>query len=919
MKASPERPWQAQWVWPRGHAWTVNFHGLARREFTVDGPVRSAALRLSAYTDYTVWVNGAFVGRGPEPNDPGYQTYDTYDVTAHLQPGANAVAVLVHNDAIGVHWRNRGRGGLIAQLDVETDGGPQAIATDDSWRVRRADGYAPNSPRMFWSAGFVEAFDFRRHDPAWLLPGFDDADWETPEVIGPPGTRPWTRLLARDIPLLREEWLPSVAAERGRFTPPPLHAVSFAPLLPPGQSGLVYAQATLSSDAASKIVLHIECDDAFKLFLNGALVAEQNYSEYFARTRVWRGKDEYDQVHDGMGDVGYFAAVKLEAGENRLTVAVDQGPNGWGFLLACLDPATRLPRAVLMTWTLAGPRESTGLNDSLDAVTAELPAGAGQRQGLTADPDVTDYATVMHYEEREDSQPVALDALTLRAGEFCILDLGRVTVGHPQLTFHADDEATVDIGYSQTLAEDRRIGFSNGGRMKYVDRVFLRPGTQTWQPAQRRAVRYLLVSCRRGSRIQIGPSGIHTVGYPVEEVGAFACSDDLLNDIWRTSVYTSRLLMQQGWQDCLKREQGTLNTSSFNYGSLGAACAFGDMRLARKNLRQAFRTQNDTGWFDSHGISSPNSDEVTECLWLAVWLKDYLLYSGDLEFVREVFDALEDNLRFFHKGINRHGLIEGRNRPLAWQGQGIYLDDSYLYGPYVGLFGGELSGFNMLYFAALDAAGTLAASLGQEERSGYYARRAARVRRSFNERFWDAAQGLYRDWRDGDSLGETYHPIIQITALHFGLGDAAQSEALLRYLCEDLGLPDETKPDYPLFTFGYYFYVLAILFRDGPDQMAYDLLRGFYGRWLELGATTFGEFFHPASLRGQGRLAEEYEVHAYGTSAHLHFYTNILGVQPLEAGVHEDTHRPQTGRSGLGQRHGRHAPWPDPNLLAARR
>ena len=24
--------------------------------------------------------------------------------------------------------------------------------------------------------------------------------------------------------------------------------------------------------------------------------------------------------------------------------------------------------------------------------------------------------------------------------------------------------------------------------------------------------------------------------------------------------------MQQGWQDCLKREQGTLNTSSFNYG-----------------------------------------------------------------------------------------------------------------------------------------------------------------------------------------------------------------------------------------------------------------------------------------------------------------------------------------------------------------
>ncbi len=35
--------WQAQWIWPRGRAWTG----------------RAASLRLSAYTDYTVWVNGA--------------------------------------------------------------------------------------------------------------------------------------------------------------------------------------------------------------------------------------------------------------------------------------------------------------------------------------------------------------------------------------------------------------------------------------------------------------------------------------------------------------------------------------------------------------------------------------------------------------------------------------------------------------------------------------------------------------------------------------------------------------------------------------------------------------------------------------------------------------------------------------------
>jgi len=489
----------------------------------------------------------------------------------------------------------------------------------------------------------------------------------------------------------------------------------------------------------------------------------------------------------------------------------------------------------------------------------------------------------MGYETRTEMRPASPNALALRPGEFAVLDLGRVTVGHPELRFAADADTVVDIGWSQVLAEDYRIGFSNGGRMKCVDRVFLRPGEQTWQPARRRAVRFLHVSCRSGSGVTLD-AGVWAAGYPAQEVGGFRCSDDRLNDIWRTSVYTARLVMQQGWQDCLKREQGTLNTSSFNYASRGAACVFGDTALARKNLRQAFRTQNETGWLDSHGVSSPNSDEVTECLWLAVWLKDYHLYSGDAAFVAEVFEGLEDNLRFFAKGINRHGLIEGRNRPLAWQGQGIYLDDSLLSGPYSGLFAGELSGFNVLYFAALESAAALAAALGLPDRAGYYRRRAARVRRSLSGRLWDAGRGLFRDWRDGDALAGTHHPVVQIAALCFGLGDDAQAASLMRFLADDLGLPGEDKPDYPLFTFGFYFYFLECLFRHGREHMAYDLLRDFYGRWLDLGATTFGEFFHMAQMRGRDRLSEEYEVHAYGTSALLHFYTNILGVLPLEPG-----------------------------------
>ena len=308
------------------------------------------------------------------------------------------------------------------------------------------------------------------------------------------------------------------------------------------------------------------------------------------------------------------------------------------------------------------------------------------------------------------------------------------------------------------------------------------------------------------------------------------------------------------------------------------------MRLAKKNIKQAIQSQNDTGWFDSHGVSSPNSDEPTECLWLAVWLRDYLLYSGDREFAAAIFDNLEDNLRYFSKGINRYGLIEGRNRPICWRGQGIYLDDSQLSGNYIGLYNGELSGLNMLYCAAMGAAATVAGQIGLDERAAYWSARAARVQKSLQERYFDTERGLYRDWRDGDALATTYHAVFQITASYFGLGDSATLAALTKYLTDDLGLPDENRADYPLFTFGYYFYFLSCLFREGHTALAYALIRRFYGRWLELDGTAFGEFFHLHGFRGKERMTGEYEIHAYGTSAQLHFYTHILGVTPTAPG-----------------------------------
>lgn len=912
----------AKWIWYPGAANTVNFHLFARKAFDLPAPPSEAAIAISAFTDYRLFVNGEHVARGPLPTDTPRPSYDRHDLTGLLRPGANVIGVIGYNYGVGTHWRHKGPGGLIARLDARTPQGPVDICTDETWRVRRADCFRPNSPRVFWSAGFMETFDFGRLEAGWLDGAFDDGGWEAPEVLGPHPTRPWLALEEREVPLLRERFVAAAGIETGRFELSGVHAVGFGGVLSPGQAGVVYAETVLEGADAAEAILRVICDDAFKAFLNGRCVLEQNYSEAFARTRVWRGLDEYEQVHYGMtGQHGAAEApVRLGKGANRLAVAVDQGPGGWGFVLMLLDPRTARPLDLACTapggeagrWTIAGPFETTGMNDSLDHVAA-TPAEPAPAATAAVDPfrydKVTDVGTLLAGEERGGfARAGAAEAVVLGAGQCCIVDLGEVWAGYPAVCAASPGEAVLDVGYGTFLGDDRRLRFYQGGMLRCADRIYAGPGRQAWQPLHRRTGRYIHVSCRKGRNVRLSGLGMHTVGYPVEEVGRFDCSDDLLNRVWQVSRHTTRLLMQHGWQDCLRREQDTLNSNSFNYASRAAQCCFGDTLLARRALRTAILTQHDDGWFHGQGVSSPNRDDVTECLWWAVFLKDYLLWSGDRSFAADVYGRLEDNLRFFSKMINRHGLIDGRNTHLFRPGQLVYVDDSCSYmqgGPYtdISLLDSEIFGLNVLFYAALASAAAVGERLGLDDRAAYYRKRAERVRRSCNERFWDADRGLYAEWIADGRRCDRHHPVVQIVALYFGLCDAARRERILDYLVDTLGLPDAAKPDWPLRTCGIYYYLAEVLFRHGFDAAAIDLIRAYHGSWVAAGGTAFPEFYRLGEHNVGGRLDHEYEVHGYGTSAHLHFYTNILGVQPVEPGFATVRLAPRPG--GLAQAAGR--------------
>jgi alpha-L-rhamnosidase len=155
-----------------------------RRAFTVDQPVASARLYVTALGLYEARLNGRRVGDGfLTPGWTDYSRrilYQTYDVTGLLAEGENVLAaVLAHGWYAGFVGFDAKRAGahygtvpeLLAQLVIaHPDGTREWIATDEWWES---------------SAGAIRHADLlmgERHDLAlephgWDLPGFNASGW----------------------------------------------------------------------------------------------------------------------------------------------------------------------------------------------------------------------------------------------------------------------------------------------------------------------------------------------------------------------------------------------------------------------------------------------------------------------------------------------------------------------------------------------------------------------------------------------------------------------------------------------------------------------------------------------------------------------------------------------------------------------
>ena len=167
---------------------------LLRKEFSVTGRVERALLYVSGLGQYEASINGAKAGNSElTPGWSDYRKtifYNTYDVTAMVRSGTNAIGIMLGNgmyrvlDTPGRYKKFVGSFGppqCIAQLHLELANGKSIdVVSDETWKTHAG-------PITFSSTYGGEDFDARGEINGWDHAGFDDSNWDRVLVTDGPG------------------------------------------------------------------------------------------------------------------------------------------------------------------------------------------------------------------------------------------------------------------------------------------------------------------------------------------------------------------------------------------------------------------------------------------------------------------------------------------------------------------------------------------------------------------------------------------------------------------------------------------------------------------------------------------------------------------------------------------------------------
>lgn len=461
---------------------------------------------------------------------------------------------------------------------------------------------------------------------------------------------------------------------------------------------------------------------------------------------------------------------------------------------------------------------------------------------------------------------------------------------------------------------------------RYEDFALIRPGTITSRTLQG-GFRFEQITLTSAGSVSLSAAGARVEfenAAAGDYQGWFASSDELLNRIWYSGVYTVQTDMAPpGTQyanpspwvlDGAKRDRAVWSgdvfvegpTAYVSLGSRGAPYIRGSLKSIGSYQQADGATPGAVGLFGPAGVYY----SLSYSMYYSLALVDYYRYTGDAGFAREQYATFKRQLQYDAGQVDpQSGLIVAGSGP----GQGSPLfGEGNDWDVYDGAKTGAVAAFNMIYYRAVTEAAWLARRLGSTADADMWSAQAAQLRPRINAAFFDRSRGVYK--LATEDIGT--HPAAAVAqdanaqAIDFGVADPADDTAILRALQERLWVPAGALPfsrdagystTLSPFSTGYETRARLVA---GDTLGALGLLHRTWDRMVDpAGPYYTGTFWEkmledgtiadtPAATSRPGFVSL---AHGWATGPVADLTGYVLGAQPVEPGFSTWRVRPQPG------------------------
>ena len=473
--------------------------------------------------------------------------------------------------------------------------------------------------------------------------------------------------------------------------------------------------------------------------------------------------------------------------------------------------------------------------------------------------DSPDTPPSSYHLEREEHRPVSCST-TATGGT--LYDFGKETFGYLKVK---DFQGSIRIYYGESPEEAQD--------KEHCETLDVLTSSISHHPSDiaSKAFRYVYIEKEEGTTYGEVLMDYEYAPHDQNHSGSFRCSDEEINKIWQVGAYTMDLTTREFFMDGIKRDRWTWSGDAIQSYLMNYYLRF-DTECVKRTIRQL------------RGKDPVTAHVNTIMDYTFYWFKsvlDYYQYTGDVDFVREMWPRMVTLMDYVEGRLNNDGMAEGQ--PDDW----IFVDwvDFPMHKR------GTLCFEQILLMKAMETMAVCAQLLGIDKND--YHKKSEALREKINQTFWSNDEKAYYHAIEDGQMNKQVTKFPNMFAILYGLSHEDQRRDIMQSVM--------LNPDVAPITTPYMrFYELEVLCMDGLHTQVLKEMRDYWGGMLREGATSFWEKYVPTEQGTQhlamyGRPYGKSLCHAWGASPVYLLGKYYLGVKPTKPGYEEYEVRPALG------------------------